>query len=874
MGLTTHHVMSMLNINIDVYSHGIRLHGYSRRVFDALAIFLDGLQLKEEKRLPPHQGGRMVMEVKKRFFGMLGNKREVYLHRNQLESVVRHLKQYSLNDNNFIIEYFDPPKPKHVEIEVFDKFVPREHQVEMIEEMSDDLYSRKVDLFTGGGKDQPLFSPIKIPGGWSTMGDMKVGTVVTAMDGTPSNVTGVYPQGKKIIYSVMCSDGRVTQAGADHLWRVYIANAQKGKRWKTLTTTELKWYVERNQSRAYLPLCLSEQGNDVDLPIDPYLLGVLLGDGGMSGSGINITKLDEDLFTNVSERLPEGLKFVARDHKTRGIVKADGWSHNSLRANLKAMNLMGTRSWEKYIPDEYLNASHQQRLDLLNGLLDTDGYVSAKDQPGSVRKSGSISFTSTSVRLSKAVQHLVRSLGGVASITPKVKSFTYKGEKKHGRQVWQVNIRHPKPSILFKIERKKKRCSDDGQYSDILKLRVTSVEPVGVEETQCISIDHPDRLYITDDFIVTHNTYSALQACVNRGELFVVMVAPKYFGIWIKALNETLVGFADTPGSYITVSGSAELKNVMQIAMDGLLEAKVVIISNTTYRNYLENYEYLGEEAARESGYLVPPPRFHELIGAGVQINDEFHEDLGLTFRIDVYSNVSKQLYLSATPYSGDEYVTKMVDIMLPTKTHCTVPQPPKYINVMELLYNDDVKRSDYLTPFKNTYNHARYEKQMLKQKRRRQKYFDNVVKVVDKIFVSTKQPGQKLLIICSTVDFILELTKYMRLKFPTTKIGHYVSGVPYTELEKNEITVSTLKSAGTGVDIPNLRDTLLLQAVNSRKDNIQLLGRTRPLKDYPDVTPRLVYLTCLDIPQHRKYAKFKKEVFNNRIKNSRTLRI
>lgn len=521
MGQMTHHLITMLNVHIDVYSHGIRLHGYSRRVFDALTIFLDGLQLKEEKRLPPHQGGRMVTEVKKRFFGMLENRREVYLHRNQLESVKNHLKNYSLTDKNFIIEYHEPPVPKNIEIEVFEKFTPRDYQEIIINEMVDQVTSRKVDMFTGSGK-----------------------------------------------------------------------------------------------------------------------------------------------------------------------------------------------------------------------------------------------------------------------------------------------------------------------------------------------------------------TFTSLQACVNRGELFVIMVAPKYFGIWIKALHETLVGFADDPGSYVTVSGSAELKNLMLMAQDGLLDTKVVIISNTTYRNYLENYEKMGEEDAREYGYLVPPPRFHELIGAGVQINDEFHEDLGLTFRIDVYSNVRKQLYLSATPYSGDDYVTKMVDIMLPRKTHCTVPQPPKYINVIELLYNDDVKRSDYLTPYKNTYNHARYEKMLLKNKKRRERYFNNVAKVVDKLFVGSKQPGQKLLIICATVDFILELTKFLNMKFPTTRIGHYVSGVPYTQLEKNEVTVSTLKSAGTGVDIPNLRDTLLLQAVNSRKDNIQLLGRTRPLKDYPDVTPRLVYLTCLDIPQHRKYAKFKKEVFNNRILNSRTLRI
>lgn len=745
-------------LNIDAYSHGIRLHGYSRNVYDVLVIFLDRLQLKEEKRLPRHLGGQMVVEVKKKFFGMLKNRREVYLHRNSLDALLSHLANHGISQDKVTINYIAPPSAVPVSIEVFDHFVARDYQGILIEEMGDThTRSRKVDLATGLGKDQPLHAKIKVPGGWSTMGDMVVGKTITAWDGTPTKVTGVYPQGRKLVYEVICADGRVAEAGGEHLWEVNVANAQEGGRWRVMNTMELKHWIDETQSGVYIPLCRSEEGGDKEYTLDPYTLGAVL------------------------------------------------------------------RSEGSIVPEVYLHGSRQQRLALLNGLLDNDI---------------TIPFNTPSYDLANNVQYLFRSLGGIATLTTDDGTFRV-----------------------------------GGQFGETLKNRVVAVRPVGMEETQCISVDHPDRLYVTNDFIVTHNTFTSLQACVNRGERFTVMLAPKYFGLWIGALNDTFKTFKDTPGQLITVSGSNELKMVMNQALEGTLDAKVVIISNTTYRNYIETYEMFGE-AIVDYGYPVVPQRFHELLQAGLQINDEFHEDLGLTFRIDCFTNVKKQVYLSATPYSGDKFVTNMVDIMLPEETHCTIPEPPKYINVLELLYNDDVEKKDYLTPFKNTYNHARYEKMMMKKKRRLNTYLSKVAKVVDKAFVTNYEPGQKMLILCATVDFIQVMTKYLRLKFPNCKIGHYVSGVNYDTVAKNDITVSTIKSAGTGVDIRNLRDTLLLQAVNSRKDNIQILGRTRPLKDWPDVTPRLIYLTCMDIKQHGTYAKNKKEIFAGRVLNSRTMRI
>lgn len=366
-------------------------------------------------------------------------------------------------------------------------------------------------------------------------------------------------------------------------------------------------------------------------------------------------------------------------------------------------------------------------------------------------------------------------------------------------------------------------------------------------------------------------TKTALMAVAQMGLRCSVMIPPKYFGIWVEAIEET---FPSCKGRVQTVSGSAELKALIERGVEGELDADVIIISQVTYRNYLESYERFGEQI-EEIGFLAPPPRFHEAIGAGVQIIDEIQDDPGLVFRMDVFTNIRKQMYLSATPFTGNDYVTNMINVMLPEPTHCPLPKYDAYINVIGLLYGDpEVQRKDYLTPFKNTYNHARYEKQMMKKKRRLTRYHQMVRRVVTGIFTRDRVPGQKLLILCATVDFIAALTKYLNVAFPDLTVGMHVAGSDYRKLLKNDITVSTIKSSGTGVDIPDLREVLMLQATDSKKDNIQVLGRLRHMKNFPDHTPRMTYMVCEHIKPHIKYHNSKKNHFSGRVKNHRVMRL
>jgi intein/homing endonuclease len=159
---------------------------------------------------------------------------------------------------------------------------------------------------------------------------------------------------------------------------------------------------------------------------------------------------------------------------------------------------MGKRSCEKFIPDEYLNGSTNQRLELLQGLMDTDGTIG---------KQGSSSFCTTSIKLAHQVQYLVRSLGGLAKIRSKISFYMYKGERKQGNVNYIIGIRMKNPlSIVTRPEKRAERLKETNQYSDTLKLRIVSIESIGYEDATCIAVDHPIRLYVVENYIVTHNT--------------------------------------------------------------------------------------------------------------------------------------------------------------------------------------------------------------------------------------------------------------------------------------------------------------------------------------------------------------------------------
>ncbi len=437
---------------------------------------------------------------------------------------------------------------------------------------------------TGGagvGKAQPHSAKVLTPSGWSTMGDISVGDIVTTPDNGYGKVTGKYHQGNVPIYKFTFSDGRSTRATGNHLWKVRINGD-----WRIRNTMELIDILGRNsRGSEMLAVPLSDAlgivgNNKTHLPIHPYALGVLLGDGHLArdekgcGGAVMLTSFDSFIVEKTRALLSDiglGVFGIKRNNHFRvGDLSRYG---RKTRGLIKDLRLLGSRSHNKFIPKQYLESSIEDRIHILQGLMDTDGTVGT---------SGSSTFCSTSKQLADDISYIVRSLGGIARTSTRKPSYTYKGKKLDGRTAYIVNIRISDRSKLFSLPRKLERVEGGYQYAESLYLNIKSITPDGYEDASCISIDHPSHLYVTDDFVVTHNSF-ILDKIVRRiiGDIGLsVQSATTEAG-----LRQTLrhdarpVMFDEIDGS--DMRAQARIQNILELARQASSDSGASLIKGT-----------------------------------------------------------------------------------------------------------------------------------------------------------------------------------------------------------------------------------------------------------------------------------------------------
>jgi len=401
----------------------------------------------------------------------------------------------------------------------------------------------------GCGKAQPLGAEIMTPFGYIKMGDVAVGDLVSTPDGKWAKVVGVFPQGEKDIYCVFFSDRTSTECCEDHLWHTSTKNDRDAGRPGSIKTlrqiiSSLKYGTDKRCNHL-IPMTKPIQFlSEATLPLDPYLVGVLLGDGGLSGGTPVVTTSDLEMIECVCKLLPQGMvakKILNSKYDYRLINGGSRNSHvgNKLFATCENLGIKGCRSWEKFVPQPYKMGSVKTRIALLQGLLDTDGTVSMNGY--------GTSFASSSERLVNDVKFLVESLGGKATISTKKPHYSYKGCKLAGRESFIVFISLPASITPFRLERKCKRYIPRSKYQPA--RFIDRVEYVGKKQAQCILIDHPQHLYLTNNFIVTHNTLLA-GAIFNemralRGdkaplEGFFVISGPECLSEWVGRTERTI----------------------------------------------------------------------------------------------------------------------------------------------------------------------------------------------------------------------------------------------------------------------------------------------------------------------------------------------
>jgi hypothetical protein len=394
----------------------------------------------------------------------------------------------------------------------------------------------------GSGKQLATSANVLTPRGKRRIGELQVGDEVLGSDGKPHRVTGVYPQGVRDMYRMHFTDGTYLDSGAEHLWSVHSAvQKDRGHPGLIKSTAELMAEPLRDSAgnlRRYIPLITAPLEMDIGLPrpVPPYTLGALLGDGSILDSTPELCDAEGTVAAEIAAELEafgfHGLVLARYDHKSYSI-KDTQQRPNRLSEALKEIGVHGHRAWEKFVPDAYKYGPADVRIAVLQGLLDTDGSQC------DTRSRCSIEFCSTSHQLMLDVQWLVESLGGTARIAkPRRTTFSHKGEKREGRTSWRMSIQLP-PWVTnpFRMERKRNLYQPRTKYHPT--RGITAIEPAGQEEAVCISVDSPDKLYVTEHAIVTHNTTISL-AVAHTLDIWPLLVAAPLsaFSTWARQLGE------------------------------------------------------------------------------------------------------------------------------------------------------------------------------------------------------------------------------------------------------------------------------------------------------------------------------------------------
>jgi phosphate starvation-inducible PhoH-like protein len=362
------------------------------------------------------------------------------------------------------------------------------------------------------GRAQPLDTPVLTPSGWRGIGSLDEGDEVIGSNGRPVRILGVFPQGRKEVFQVTMTDGSSTVACAEHLWAVRTPSDKRRNRpARVLETQEMRSNLRSAQQYRYeLPLLAAPVAFPAqEVPIDPYALGLLLGDGCLTGKTTpGFSTADPELAEALEIRL-EGIELVPKSGVDYVLRNANGRRGGVIVANpvtesLRVLGLCGTRSNTKFVPEAYLQNGTTVRLGVLQGLLDTDGGPVAQED-----RTCRIQYSTTSPRLRDDVIFLTRSLGGVARWHTRRKEakgvgFANGQEVHHRTDSYVVDLRLPEGIRPFRLRRKAETYD---RYGGGRPMRfIESIDAVGVEETVCIRVDAPDHLYVTENFILTHNT--------------------------------------------------------------------------------------------------------------------------------------------------------------------------------------------------------------------------------------------------------------------------------------------------------------------------------------------------------------------------------
>ena len=459
----------------------------------------------------------------------------------------------------------------------------------------------------GTGKEQDVNTLIPTPTGYKRIGDIKVGDVVFGSNGKKCNVTAVFPQGKKDIYEIEFSDGSITNCGLEHLWFVKDKTSYNRKKdWKVLSLKEILKrgieYTKRRKSKSIwkhnykfrIPICKPVEYDSREHIINPYLMGIMIGDGNLCNGGICISIPDSEIETlnRITPMISNKYKFTPNRSGAcpnyRISKKNPSKKPNTYMEEIRRLKL-DVKGNYKFIPQEYMFDSVENRIELLRGLMDSDGTIS--------KKGNKISYSTNSLKLANDVIELVQSLGGLAHLM----AFDRRANNKSINYVVSIKIEICPFHLRKKVER---YTITDGKPKYLVKS-IKNIKLHHQNDAICIKVDSEDHSYLTNSYIVTHNTtQSIVAAMASNSKKILIITTASLKTNWKREL---------------TIYNDEKDIQILQGSKDEICDKKYVIANYDILINYYE----VPTETVYETEYVYNENGKREVIRKPVMVKSK-----------------------------------------------------------------------------------------------------------------------------------------------------------------------------------------------------------------------------------------------------------
>lgn len=313
------------------------------------------------------------------------------------------------------------------------------------------------------------------------------------------------------------------------------------------------------------------------------------------------------------------------------------------------------------------------------------------------------------------------------------------------------------------------------------------------------------------------------------------------------------------------IRGRESIVSAVELQKQGKYNPKFIFVSSETFREYIKAYE------SEEEYVDVTPEDFCEFFNVGRVVRDEAHEALYTLVKQTLYLNVKNVLCLSATIVSEDKFMSKMYELTFPKKYRWKSSNN-KHIEAFSVRYRSD----NGLKVASSTgygYSHIKYEKSIMKKPYLRDQYVNMILEIADEYAIDYK-PGMKLIVFCSMIETCEYVTKELQKKFKDLEVNTFVGKTKEEVLYNSDVIVTTPGACGTGVNIINLSHSINTVAIGSKKLAWQLMGRLRPIKKYPDISPKFYFLSNMSLAPHRKFEQTRRYDLLDKTKSLKSMDI